>query len=162
MRKKDQPFFCVINTMTSHESKAQGLKGYKHDPNQVNLAKYHPDTPIIRQNYAKYHDQISLMDAEIGYTLRLLEEDGLADDTIVIYCSDHGGVLPRSKRFLYESGIHTPLIIRIPEKFKHLWPADKPGERIKELVSFVDMPKTWLSITGFRNPKIHAGACVPW
>ena len=157
MRKEGQPFFCVINTMTSHESKAQGLKGYKHDPAKVNLAKYHPDTPIIRQNYAKYHDQISLMDAEIGYTLRLLEEDGLADDTIVIYCSDHGGVLPRSKRFLYESGIHTPLIIRIPEKFKHLWPADKPGERIKELVSFVDMPKTWLNITGSEIPKSMQG-----
>ncbi|EDM28507.1 probable sulfatase atsG [Lentisphaera araneosa HTCC2155] len=157
LRKKDQPFFCVINTMTSHESKAHGLKDYKLDPAKVQLAKYHPDTPIMRQNYSKYHDQISKMDTEIGYTLKLLEEDGLADDTIVIYCSDHGGVLPRSKRFLFESGIHAPLIIRIPEKYKHLWPAEKRGARIKELVSFVDMPKTWLSITGSEIPQSMQG-----
>ena len=87
------------------------------------------------------------MDADIGKALEDLKA-GLAENTIVIHNSDHGGVLPRSKRFLFNSGTHCPLIIRIPEKFKHLWPAEKPGMKVDRLVSFVDMTKTWLSITG--------------
>ena len=91
------------------------------------------------------------MDTKIGTHLKALEESGLADNTIVIYNSDHGGVIARSKRFLYNSGTHCPLVIRIPEKFKHLWPADKPGSKVDRLVSFIDMPKTWLSLAGAKG-----------
>jgi N-sulfoglucosamine sulfohydrolase len=152
--KQKQPFFQIINTTKSHESQAQGdVENTKHDPANTTLRKYHPDLPDIRKNYAKYHDCISRMDAEIGKSLVELKKSGMEENTIVIYNSDHGGVLPRSKRFLFDSGIHCPLIIRIPEKFKHLWPADKPGSQIDRLVSFVDMPKTWLSITGSKTPN---------
>ncbi len=146
--KTRQPFFQVINFIESHESRAQGrVENTKHDPAEVRLRKYHPDLPVIRQNYAKYHDAVKRMDADVGAALEMLEKSGLADNTIVIYNSDHGGVLPRSKRYLFESGLHAPLIIRIPEKFKALWPST-PGSKIDRLVSFVDMPKTWLSLTG--------------
>ena len=151
--KQKQPFFQIINSTTSHESKAQGdVENTEHDPSNTKLRSYHPDLPDIRKNYAKYHDAISRMDAEIGQSLADLKKNGLEENTIVIYNSDHGGVLPRSKRFLFDSGIHCPLIIRIPDKFKHLWPADKTGSQIERLVSFVDMPKTWLSITGSETP----------
>ncbi|EDM25407.1 probable sulfatase atsG [Lentisphaera araneosa HTCC2155] len=158
-RPEGKPFFTVINTTSSHESRAfkADINKTNHDPANVELRKYHPDLPDIRKNYALYHDCIKTMDSDIGAALKALEEDGLADDTIVIYCSDHGGVMPRSKRFLYESGIHTPLIIRIPEKFKHLWPADKPGSRLNDLVSFIDMPKTWLSLADAKIPAEMQG-----
>ena len=89
--------------------------------------------------------------------LDALKEDGLYEDTIIIYNSDHGGVMPRSKRFLYSSGTHCPLIVRIPEKYKHLWPAEKPGMTVDRIVSFVDMPKTWLSLAGAEIPDTFQG-----
>ncbi|HKL21580.1 MAG TPA: sulfatase, partial [Tichowtungia sp.] len=161
--KKNQPFFQVINFHESHESRAQGdVENTLHDPADVRLRTYHPDVPDVRKNYAKYHDAVKRMDADIGAALKKLEEAGLADNTIVIHNSDHGGVLPRSKRYLFESGLHCPLIIRIPEKYKALWPAEQPGSTVDRLVSFIDMPKTWLSITqsdvpGYMQGQIFLG-----
>lgn len=156
--KQKQPFFQVINTSYSHESRAFGdVNKATHDPTQVKLAKYHPDIPDIRKNYALYHDAVKKMDAYMGRALESLEENGLAENTIVIYNSDHGGVLPRSKRFLFNSGTHCPLIIRMPEKFKHLWPVKKPGTKVDRLVSFIDMTKTWLALTGAETPAYLQG-----
>ncbi len=156
--KQNQPFFQIINSTQSHESKAFGdVNETEHNPKNTKLRKYHPDVPGMRENYAHYHDAIKKMDGEIGASLQKLKEMGLAENTIVIHNSDHGGVLPRSKRYLFESGIHCPLIVRIPEKFKHLWPERKPGQKVDRLVSFVDMPKTWLSITGTSVPETMQG-----
>jgi arylsulfatase A-like enzyme len=156
--KQNQPFFQVVNSAQSHESKAFGdVHHTEHDPADTQLRKYHPDVPDMRKNYAHYHDAMKKMDGEIGASLAKLEEMGLADNTIVIHNSDHGGVLPRSKRYLFESGLHCPLIIRIPARFQALWPAKKPGMKIERLVSFVDMPKTWLSITGSKVPGYMQG-----
>ena len=155
--QQKQPFFQIINTTKSHESKAFGdIENTTHDPKNVRLAKYHPDIPELRKNYAHYHDQVKKMDADIGASLAALEAAGLADNTIVVHNSDHGGVIARSKRFLFNSGTHCPLIIRIPEKFKHLRPAE-PGTKINDIVSFIDMPKTWLSLAGAEIPDIMQG-----
>lgn len=157
-RKEGQPFFCVYNTTTSHESKAHGAANQlKSDPEKMTLFSYHPDLPVIRKNYAKYADAVERMDGDVAKCIAALKKDGLYEDTIIIYNSDHGGVMARSKRFLYSSGVHCPLIVRIPEKFKHLYPADKPGSTIDRLVSFVDMPKTWLSLAGAEIPSTFQG-----
>ncbi|TYA78734.1 sulfatase family protein [Seonamhaeicola marinus] len=156
--KQKQPFFQVINFGASHESKAFGdVNNTDHNPEHTILAEYHPDVPDIRKNYAHYYDAIKKMDAEIGATVKKLEDVGLADNTIIIYVSDHGGVLPRSKRYLFKNSLHCPMVIRIPETYKNLWPADKVGAKIDQLVSFVDMPKTWLSITGSEVPDYMQG-----
>jgi arylsulfatase A-like enzyme len=156
--KKNQPFFQIVNSTSSHESKAFGdVTDTIHDPDDIQLKAYHPDLPGVRGSYAKYHDAVKRMDSEIGESLKKLEELGLADNTIVIYNSDHGGVLPRSKRFLFSSGIHCPLIVRIPEKYKHLYPAKEPGSTVDRIVSFIDMPKTWLSLTGTEVPGYMQG-----
>lgn len=155
--KQHQPFFMVINSTKSHESKAFGdVTNTTHDPDNIRLARYHPDIPVIRQNYAHYHDQVSKMDQDIGDALAALEKSGMAENTIVVHCSDHGGVLARSKRFLYDSGTHCPLIVRIPEKYKHLRPG-QPGSKVDALVSFIDMPKTWLQICGAQTPEYLQG-----
>ena len=75
----------------------------------------------------------------------------------MIYSSDHGGIIGRSKRFLFDSGTRAAFMMRIPEKFKHLWPADKPGARIDRLINFIDMPKTWLAITRSKIPAEMQG-----
>jgi N-sulfoglucosamine sulfohydrolase len=157
-REEGQPFFAIVNIGDSHESRAHGsTEGTSNDPADMTLYSYHPDLPAIRGTYAKYADAVERMDAVVGQTIERLKEDGLYEDTIVVYCSDHGGVLPRSKRFLYSSGTHCPLIVRIPEKWKQWWPAEKPGMTVDRIVSFVDMPKTWLSLAGAKIPETFQG-----
>ncbi|MFZ9933647.1 MAG: sulfatase-like hydrolase/transferase [Chthoniobacterales bacterium] len=154
----DNPFFIVRNYAESHESRSfPGKTAVQTDPATMTLHAYHPDLPEIRESYARYADAIAKMDTRIGENIAWLKDLGLYENTIIVYCSDHGGVMPRSKRFLYNSGTHCPLVIRIPEKYKHLWPAEKPGDTVDRLVSFVDMPKTWLSLAGAEIPSTYQG-----
>ncbi|MFL2859334.1 MAG: sulfatase [Pontiellaceae bacterium] len=154
----NQPFFQVVNFYESHESRAQGdVENTLYDPAKVKLKSYHPDLPIIRKNYAKYHDALTRMDDRVGEVLSNISKIGLNDNTIVIYSSDHGGVLPRSKRYLYTSGLHCPLIVRIPESYKDYWPAEEKGSSIDRLISFIDMPITWLSLAGVNPPERFQG-----
>jgi arylsulfatase A-like enzyme len=158
-RQPEQKFFQIRNINDSHESRAFPKKDVqvKTDPARMVLHSYHPDLPEMRMTYATYTDAVQRMDAKVGAILSQLKEDGHEEDTIVVYCSDHGGVLPRSKRFLYSSGIHCPLIVRIPEKWKHFWPAQNPGMTVDRIVSFVDMPKTFLSLAGAKVPRSYQG-----
>ena len=160
-RKEGQPFFCVFNTTTSHESsifpkKMNARDGEGPSPEEVFIPPHHPDLPGVRADWATYHQRVSAMDAEVGKILADLEADGLAEDTIVAYCSDHGGVLPRSKRFLYETGTRIPLIVRIPEKWRD-WAPSAPGSTCEELTGFIDMPPTWLSLCGVAKPSHMQG-----
>ena len=159
-RQPGQPFFAVFNSTISHESsihRRTPLEELRHDPAKVKLPPYHPDTPDMRHDWAQYYDKIEDMDAWIGNILKELEESGEAENTIVFYYSDHGGVLARSKRFLYDSGTRVPFIIRIPEKYKYLFPAKKPGSKIDRLISFVDLVPTLLSIVGIPIPEYLQG-----
>ncbi len=155
-RSPGQPFFSVINFGVSHESSLHKSTDTHHDPAGVKLPPYHPDTPEFRHDWAQYYDRITQLDGQISEALALLEADGLAEDTIVFYYADHGGVLPRSKRFLYDSGTHVPLIVRLPEKYRHLAP-DSPGTRSDRLVSFVDFAPTVLSLSGVKIPEYMQG-----
>ena len=153
-----KPFFIIRNYAESHESRAfPNNKPVQTDPATMTLHAYHPDLPEIRQSYARYSDAVAKMDKNIGDNIKWLKKTGQYENTIIIYSSDHGGVMPRSKRFMYNSGTHCPLVIRIPEKYKHLWPAEKPGSTVDRLVSFVDMPKTWLSLAGAKIPETYQG-----
>ena len=156
-RKKGQPFFAVVNIGDSHESRAHGRGNGGKDPAGMKLFSYHPDLPVIRENYAKYASAVEKMDAQVQRCLDALKADGLYEETIIIYNSDHGGVMARSKRFLYSSGIHCPLVVRIPEKWKQFYPAAKPGMTVDRIVSFVDMPKTWVSLAGGKLPDTLQG-----
>jgi N-sulfoglucosamine sulfohydrolase len=158
-RKPDQPFFQVDNSAGCHESflHKDNNTNKDVDPAAMKLAPYHPDIPEIRLDYARYTSGVMKADNTFGRILAKLEAAGLADDTIVVFTSDNGGVIGRSKRFLFDSGTRVAFMIRIPEKFKHLWPADKPGARIDRLISFIDMPKTWLAITKSAIPPEMQG-----
>ena len=100
---------------------------------------------------------ITMMDkAWIPRILKQLEDDGLADDTIIFFFGDHGVGLPRSKQFVYDSGMQVPLIIYFPPKWQHLAPA-APGSAVDRLVSFVDFGPTVLSLAGVPIPKHMQG-----
>jgi len=159
-RAKDQPFFAVINLTVSHESQNWPKKGEKlvHDPTEAVVPPYYPDTPVVRENLARYYDNVTKMDGQAGQILQQLEEDDLAEDTIVWFWGDHGRGLPRAKRWIYDSGIRAPLIICVPEKWrKYARPgaldAVAPGTVNDELIAFIDFAPTMLSLAGVAIPK---------
>jgi arylsulfatase A-like enzyme len=153
-RAANQPFFSIFNFVITHESQIRTRPHtWVHDPAKVRLPAYHPDTPEVRKDWAQYYDNITTMDGMAGKMLQQLEQDGLVDDTIVFFYSDHGSGMPRSKRFPYNSGLHVPLLVHIPDKFRHLAPKDyKPGGTTDRLVSFVDLAPTLFSLTGIPKP----------
>jgi len=162
-RPAGKPFFAVFNHEVTHESglfpAAQAkLKPVARpaDPARVELPAYHPDTPEFRRDWANYLDQMSRLDGQVARLLGQLDADGLGEDTIVFYYGDNGGVLPRSKRFCYDSGLHVPLIIRFPKKFQHLAPA-AAGSKIDAPVTFVDFAPTVLSLAGAAAPAYMEG-----
>lgn len=158
-RKEGQPFFAIFNLTVSHESsihKSIPNDKLRHDPAKVTLPPYHPDTPEMRHDWAQYYDKIEDLDGQVSEILIELEEAGLAENTIVGYYGDHGGVIARSKRFVYESGTHVPMIWRFPKKYEHLAPA-KPNSKIDRLVSFVDLAPSVLSLVGVEIPTYMHG-----
>jgi arylsulfatase A-like enzyme len=158
-RARGQPFFAVFNSEKSHESKIRTRPHTRvHDPAKVRIPAYHPDRPEVRQDWAQYYDIVTQADADAGKVLAELEADGLAEDTIVFYYGDHGSGMPRSKRWPYNSGLHVPLIVYIPDRFKHLRPDDyHPGGRSRRLVSFVDFAPSVLSLAGINPPSWMQG-----
>lgn len=158
-RKPGQPFFAVFNFTITHESQLRTRPHQAiHDPSKVDVPPYHPDTAEVRQDWAQYYDRITQMDIQVGDVLRQLEADGLADNTIVFYFGDHGSGMPRSKRWLYESGLKVPLIVHIPEQIKPLLGgAYEKGTTSQRLVSFVDLVPTILSLVGIQPPEYLQG-----
>ncbi|MGV3561108.1 sulfatase-like hydrolase/transferase [Larkinella arboricola] len=156
-RKPGQPFFAVFNLNVSHESAIhQPAATLHHDPEKVPLPPYHPATPEFKRDWAQYYDKVEEMDRQFGKLLTELREAGLADNTIVFYYADNGGVLGRSKRFMYESGLHVPLVIHLPEKYAHLARA-QAGSQTDQLVTFVDFAPTLLSLAGIPIPDHMQG-----
>lgn len=156
-RSANQPFFAVFNTEISHERFIHTpLKTLQHNPKQAPIPLYHPRTPEMEHDWAQYYDKITEMDTWVGQKLAELEEAGLAENTIVFYYSDHGGVLGRSKRYLYESGLKVPLIVRVPKKYQHL--INVPATSISnDMVSFVDFAPTILKLAGVPIPSYMQG-----
>ena len=160
-RQPGQPFFAIFNHTISHESQIRNRideKNRIHDPAKVRVRAYHPDTPEVRKDWAQYYDRLTMMDALVGENLQELEEAGVADDTIIFYYGDHGSGMPRSKRWPYNSGLHVPLIVHIPEKFAHLRPKEySAGSTSDRLTSFVDLAPTLLSLIGQQPPQWMQG-----
>lgn len=158
-RKSGQPFFHIRNFSSSHESSVHRRiepKDLKHDPEKVLIPPYHPQTDEMKHDWAAYYDRIQEMDAQVGELLRELKANGQADSTIIFYYSDHGGVLGRSKRFMFESGLRVPMIVYFPEMYKHLMPGDR-GTATDRIVSFVDLAPTVLSLAGIETPDYMQG-----
>ena len=122
---KATPFFHMQSFGMSHESslhfsqQQMNQKKTVTSPRSVSIFPYHPDTSISRYTYARYHDRMQVVDEAMGRVIDMLREDDLLDSTFIFYFGDHGGVLPRSKGYVYESGLHVPLVVHVPEKFRH-------------------------------------------
>ena len=168
-RKPGQPFFAVFNTTISHEScvfpntvKNRLRKGSIPEKPRVvaeniKLPPYQLRTPETIYDWQRMYDSLDLMDNEVGRLLNELKKLGEAENTIIVYNSDHGGITLRSKRYLYDSGTRVPMIVYFPKKWEHLAPG-KPGSVSARLTQFLDMPRTFLSLCGAKIPKHYTGS----
>lgn len=160
-RKEGQSFFAVFNHTITHESQIRNEIADKdriHDPSKVRIPPYHPDAPEVRRDWAQYYDRITMMDAQVAKRLKELDEAGLADSTIIFFFSDHGSGMPRGKRWLYRSGLHVPMIVYFPPKWRHLAPRGyADGGTSGRLVSFIDLAPTILSLAGIEPPEWMQG-----
>jgi N-sulfoglucosamine sulfohydrolase len=147
--KAHQPFYAQINFKETHRTFVSPKRA---DPAKVVIPPYYPDHPVTREDWAKYLDAATELDEKVGRVLRRLEADGLAENTVVVFFGDNGQAHVRGKQFVYESGLHVPLIIYWPKNF----PAPKNfrvGAVSDQLVESIDWSATTLSIAGVAKPK---------
>ncbi|TWT29281.1 sulfatase family protein [Blastopirellula retiformator] len=143
-RKPDQPFFARITFGGTHRPwKRDPVRPI--DPADVELPLYYADTPFIRRDWANGLEQMQLVDREVGAILKRLEEEGLADSTLVFFIGDHGRCHIRGKQFLYDEGTRIPMILR--------WPGQvDPGQVNSDLVYSIDICATVLEAAGVKPP----------
>ncbi len=141
-----------IASASKYQSVTRNLKPeQRQDPASLELPPYYPDTPVVREDWKRNYELITAMDAWSGDLLDQLQHDGLDDNTIVFFWSDHGVGLPRAKRWLYDSGTHIPLIIRIPEKLRR-GGQGQPGTVDDQMISSIDLAATVLNLAGVDVP----------
>jgi N-sulfoglucosamine sulfohydrolase len=157
-----EPFFAYANFTQSHESQIRNdgdkyaantkrlTAAQRHDPAKMPLPPFWPDAPEVREEVARYYDLCTSVDYDLGDVLAWVEKQGFTNNTVVIYFGDHGRGMPRFKRWCYDTGTHTPLIVRWPGKVA-------PGSVREDLVEFVDLPATALSLAGVPVPREFDG-----
>ncbi len=153
-RRPGQPFYAQINFPETHRA-FKRFTPRPVDPAQVVLPPYYPDHPAVRLDWALYLDGAQHLDVNVGKVLNRLEQEGLAEDTIVFFFGDHGRPMPRGKQFLYDEGIHIPLIVRIPERYR---PEGYAAGTVNDaLVSAIDITATTLRLAGVEPPPHMEG-----
>ncbi|MHB9142517.1 MAG: sulfatase family protein [Paludibacter sp.] len=147
----NKPFFAVYEFAVTHESKVWLNKNLPQtvSPKSVPLPPYFPDDSVVRQDVARVYSNIEILDKQIGEAIQKLKNAGLYDKTIIVFCSDNGGPLPRGKREIYDSGLHLPFIIRFPKGAN--------AGRVSQMISFVDLAPTTLSLAGIKPPEYMQG-----
>jgi uncharacterized sulfatase len=167
-RRPGQPFFAVFNFTVTHQSQifcpearyqanTRRLRPeQRRNPAQVTVPPIHPDTPEFRREWARHYENVTAMDLQVGDLLAELERDGLAEETLVFFFSDHGTGMPGIKMWAWGPGLHVPLLARFPERWRHLAPA-APGGTVDRLVTFVDFAPTMLSLAGVPAPAHFQG-----
>ncbi len=159
-----QPFFSVFNFTITHESLTRQWTPGKQDhaPAEAPVPPYYPDTPEVRQNIACYYDRMTELDRLAQGVLEALEADGLAENTIVWFWGDHGWGLTRGKRWVYDSGLRVPLMIRVPQRYR-AWAGGgdasrvAPGSAESAFARFIDFAPTVLSLAGVPVPPHMQG-----
>jgi arylsulfatase A-like enzyme len=147
-RTTKQPFFAIFNHVGTHESQVwvKKDKPLRVDPAKIKVPPYYPDNALTRQDMARFFTNISEMDDWVGEKIAELEKNGLLDNTIIFFWSDHGDGLPYVKRELYDRGLMVPLIVRFPDK-------RMAGTNNDRLISMIDLAPTVLSLVDISTPK---------
>ncbi len=158
--KSHQPFYAQINfpeTHRGHEwNTAHKELARRADPEKVELPPYYPDHPVARADWAQYLNTVMALDKKIGRVLKKLDEEGLAENTIVIFFGDHGQAHVRGKQWCYDSGLHIPLVLRWP-KGMEAPRGYEAGTVSDQLLSAIDLTATTLALAGVEKPEPMQG-----
>ncbi len=170
--KDNQPFFAQIN-MPESEYDIYDRQTWKHprvewygqkmhpqiaNESNVTPPPYYPDHPIVKQEWARYLNTISGMDVRIGWILEQLKSDGLADDTIIVFFGDNGRMEPRGIHWIWDTGIHVPMIIHFPKNVAPLEGYSVGGVN-DEVISLLDLTATTLEMAGLEIPNSMQSRC---
>jgi arylsulfatase A-like enzyme len=157
-RKEGQPFFAQIQTQGGKlrgkdaagwekiSSAAEKEFGSRTPLDAVTLPPYYPDHPDIRRDWAAYLDSVRMTDVMVGEVIARLEEEGVRENTLVLFMTDHGISHARGKQFLYDEGLHVPLVIT--------GPGIKGGELRSDLVEHIDIAALSLAASGIAVPEV--------
>jgi uncharacterized sulfatase len=153
-----RPFYAQVNIFEPHRGRPPEIWSYTDElpenervkPADVKIPSYYPDDEVVRKDWAGYLNAIALLDKKVGTTLKAIDDQGLRDNTVVVFFGDHGRPMPRDKQFLYDGGIKIPLIIRWPGMFE-------PGSVSDELVQTIDLSASSLNIAGIKRPEYMEG-----
>ena len=143
-RKPGQPFFARITFQGTH-------RPWRRDPlnpiaiEDVQLPPQYADTPFIRRDWANGLEAMQVVDRQIGKLLKRLDDEGLADNTLVFFIGDHGVCNIRGKQFLYDEGTRIPMVVRWPGKIQ-------PGQVNDDLISALDICATVLDVGKASTP----------
>ena len=162
-RKPGQPFFMQVQLpggklrdgkagLERVRQQATEAFGAATDAETVSLPPYLPRDPVLLADRAAYLDAVRLTDAHVGRVLARLEAEGILDETLVIFMTDHGISHVRAKQFLYDEGTHVPFIVR--------GPGIPRGEVREDLVEHIDMPAISLAAAGLPIPPAMQGRDV--
>ena len=147
----DRPFCFWFGSTDPHRmyERGAGVKsGLKLQ--DVRVPPYLPDTPAVRGDILDYYFEVERFDRDVGAMLKLLEEAGQLDNTLVVVTSDNGWPFPRGKATCYDAGTLMPLAMR--------WPAGVKGGRvIDDFVSHIDLAPTFLEAAGLKPPAEMTG-----
>ena len=158
--KGNQPFYAQVNLAEAHRMLSDWSRAHEHiqtpaDPKSVVFPPYYPAHSVVGQDWANYLNAIMALDKKIGFILQKLEQDGLAQNTIVFFFSDHGRAMVRGKQWVYDSGLHIPLLIHLPQALKAK--GYQAGTASQQLISGIDIPATSLALSGISRPLSMQG-----
>lgn len=149
LRKPGQPFFAQIQIKQPHRPFVKSGR----DGNRLKIPPFYPEHPLTRADWANYIASIEVLDHKVGEVLDRLDKEGLADNTVVFFFGDHGRPHVRAKQWLYDGGLHVPLIIR--------WPGKIQANSVDDhLISMIDFAPTTLSIAGLKIPSYMTGCDI--
>ena len=143
-RAPGQPFYAQINMSLTHRVFKRDPEN-PIDPETVELPPYYVDHPVARRDWADYLESIQVLDRQVGDIIRRVKDEGLLENTIIIFFGDNGRPHFRGKQWLYEPGIHVPLIMRFPS-------GKNAGEVRADLISAIDISATSLWLAGITPP----------
>jgi arylsulfatase A-like enzyme len=147
---KGKPFFLQLCSNDPHRPLDRNAIPQPHDSKRLRLPPHYPDTPGVRDDFARYYDEIARFDGDFGQVLEELEKRGLASTTLVAFMGDNGASQFRGKGTLNEFGVHVPLLVR--------WPGSvRAASATSELISGEDLAPTFLEAAGVAVPKEMTG-----
>jgi N-sulfoglucosamine sulfohydrolase len=140
VKDRNQPFCLVTALVVPHIPWTVGDPSH-FNPQELELPPYLADTKETREEFAKYLAEIEVLDQQVGSTLNLLEDEAVAENTIVIFTSEQGAQLPFCKWTNWDMGVHTGFIVRWPGKVKS-------GVRTDALIQYADVLPTLIDALG--------------